>query len=607
MTESSRGGNGLAHKPLADKKAGASISRRLAFGLTVAVGLVSVFTFLALYHSAIQEQEAELLRSADASRDYLVGALALPLWNFDIEAVEAICRTLLQDDRVLGLMVKDSYGADVVDIGKEAIPNGFSRTGKIFYQEELLGEVEVHFSRQFIQAAGRRLFSAYASTMLIVLLSLAILTHLLVRKFLHPPLARLNEIARPYAEGIFDSPVGVLPYAEFQPFGKVLIQLGETISAQMKERRAAEEKYRGIFENAIEGIFQSTPEGRFLNVNPSFSQIFGYASPEELIANINDIGHQLYVNPTDRDRILQDLQSRNLVQEAEVEMFCRDGGKVWVSINAHVVRDQEGVIQYFEGSLVDITKRKKYEEELRQLNEQLEQRVAERTAQLQASNRELESFCYSVSHDLRAPLRHLDGYAELLASHCQAGLDDKGVHYLNTIAASARQMGELVDALLHFSRTGRAALRKEEIDMNRVLQEALGSVQEGCDGRDIEWLIGELPTIRADYALLRQVWVNLLENSVKYTRPREIARIEVDSREEDGEIIFSVADNGVGFDMQYAANLFGVFQRLHHQKEFEGSGIGLATVQRIIDRHGGRVWAEAEPDRGARFFFSLPL
>jgi PAS domain S-box-containing protein len=471
----------------------------------------------------------------------------------------------------------------------------------------LLGEVEVHFSRQFIQAAGRRLFSVYASTMLIVLLSLAILTHLLVRKFLHPPLARLNEIARPYAEGIFDSPVGVLPYAEFQPFGKVLNQLGETISAQMKERRAAEEKYRGIFENAIEGIFQSTPEGRFLNVNPSFSQIFGYASPEELIANINDIGHQLYVNPTDRDRILQDLQSRNLVQEGEVEMFCRDGGKVCVSINAHVVCDQEGVIQYFEGSLVDITKRKKYEEELRQLNEQLEQRVAGRTAQLQASNRELESFCYSVSHDLRAPLRHLDGYAELLVSHCQAGLDDKGVHYLNTISASARQMGELVDALLQFSRTGRAALRKEEIDMNRVLQEALGSVQEGCDGRDIEWLIGELPTIRADYTLLRQVWVNLLENSVKYTRPREIARIEVDSREEDGEIIFSVADNGVGFDMQYAGNLFGVFQRLHHQKEFEGSGIGLATVQRIIDRHGGRVWAEAEPDRGARFFFSLPL
>jgi light-regulated signal transduction histidine kinase (bacteriophytochrome) len=168
-------------------------------------------------------------------------------------------------------------------------------------------------------------------------------------------------------------------------------------------------------------------------------------------------------------------------------------------------------------------------------------------------------------------------------------------------------MGMLIDDLLQFSRTGRAQLHMEEINMNRVLHEALTLVQADCAGRDIEWVISELPLVGGDFALLRQVWANLLQNAVKYTRIRERARIEVSSTQQAGEIIFRVTDNGAGFNMQYADKLFGVFHRLHSQEEFEGSGIGLATVQRIISRHSGRVWAEAEPERGARFYFTLPL
>jgi len=180
------------------------------------------------------------------------------------------------------------------------------------------------------------------------------------------------------------------------------------------------------------------------------------------------------------------------------------------------------------------------------------------------------------------------------------------VHYLDTIAGSARRMGELVDALLRFSRTGRAELRRESVEMNRVVQEALLPLQESCAGRAVEWVVAELPSVRGDRALLREVWANLLGNAVKYTRTRETARIEVSCREEGGEVVFLVADNGVGFDMRHADKLFGVFQRLHREEEFEGTGIGLATVQRIVSRHGGRVWVEAEPDKGARFYFALP-
>ena len=244
--------------------------------------------------------------------------------------------------------------------------------------------------------------------------------------------------------------------------------------------------------------------------------------------------------------------------------------------------------------------------EIHRLNADLEQRVIDRTAELQASNKELESFCYTVSHDLRAPLRHLDCFVDMLVSRCRDGLSKKGLHYVDVIAASARQMGTLIDNLLQFSRIGRVEMRREKVDMNQIFQETLASILECNSDRTIEWVIGDLPSVRGDTALLRQVWANLLENAVKYTATRENVRIDISAKMEKEEIIFMVADNGVGFDMKYVGKLFGVFQRLHHVDEFEGTGIGLATVQRIISRHGGRVWAEGELDRGAQIYFALP-
>jgi signal transduction histidine kinase/ABC-type amino acid transport substrate-binding protein len=238
--------------------------------------------------------------------------------------------------------------------------------------------------------------------------------------------------------------------------------------------------------------------------------------------------------------------------------------------------------------------------------EELEQRVAERTAQLETANKELEAFSYSVSHDLRAPLRHISGYVDLLNKRFREALPEKAEHYLNQVTDSASQMGTLIDDLLQFSRTGRQELRQADMDMNAAVQEALEKLKTDTKSRNISWSVAELPRVPGDYSLLQQVWINLLENAVKYTRYKDEARIEVGCTREPDQWVFFVRDNGVGFDMQYAHKLFGVFQRLHSPAQFEGTGIGLAHVQRIVQKHGGRVRAEGRPDEGATFYFTIP-
>jgi light-regulated signal transduction histidine kinase (bacteriophytochrome) len=220
-------------------------------------------------------------------------------------------------------------------------------------------------------------------------------------------------------------------------------------------------------------------------------------------------------------------------------------------------------------------------------------------------NRELESFSYSVSHDLRAPLRHVSGYVDLFTKNFSLALPEKGKHYLDSIADAARQMGTLIDDLLKFSRTGRSEIKMSNVDMNEMVADVVKFLSEEYPTRTIEWIVNPLPNIIGDNAMMKLVWINLLSNAVKYTKNRENTRIEIGFRDENTEFIFFVRDNGIGFDMQYAHKLFGVFQRLHSKDEFEGTGIGLANVRRIILRHGGRTWAEAELNNGAIFYFSL--
>jgi light-regulated signal transduction histidine kinase (bacteriophytochrome) len=245
--------------------------------------------------------------------------------------------------------------------------------------------------------------------------------------------------------------------------------------------------------------------------------------------------------------------------------------------------------------------------QVREARSELERRVEERVAELTSLNQELEAFSYSVSHDLRAPLRHITGFAALLAARTASGLDETGRRYLTTITGAASRMGRLIDDLLQFSRMGRAPIAKRRVPLDELVQDVQREVSAGVENRTIEWTIQPLPAVEADPSMLRLAMVNLLSNAVKYTAPRTPAHIEVGTNGNGGnETVLFVRDDGVGFDMQYAPKLFGVFQRLHGSEEFEGTGIGLANVRRIIQRHGGRVWAEAEIDRGATFYVSLP-
>ena len=256
--------------------------------------------------------------------------------------------------------------------------------------------------------------------------------------------------------------------------------------------------------------------------------------------------------------------------------------------------------------IAEIEERKKAEEEIKRLNNDLERRVAERTEQLKEANKDLESFSYSVSHDLRVPLRHISGFMELLQERVDGRLDEKGLSYMSTISRAARKMGALIDDLLSFSRMGRAALHTREVSLASLVKEAIGEMEEEVKGREIVWRIEDLPDVHGDPALLKLVIVNLVSNAVKFTRASERAEIEIGYKVEKEESVFFMRDNGVGFDREYAGKLFGVFQRLHSEHDFEGTGIGLANVRRIISRHGGRTWAEGSEGKGATFYFSLP-
>jgi len=307
---------------------------------------------------------------------------------------------------------------------------------------------------------------------------------------------------------------------------------------------------------------------------------------------------------TAKSGIQESLKSGEFKGEWRIRRHS-DGEIRWLGARAKVLFDEAGRPTHMIGINTDITERKRAEEEVQKLNEQLEQRVAQRTAELEAANKELEAFTYSVSHDLRAPLRHVDGFSKLLVEQHQAELSPDAQEYVAIIRDSVLQMGILIDDLLNLARVGRKQLVMQVTGLNSLVEEVRTDLNRANPDRVIEWKVETLPFAECDPALIKQVFANLLSNAVKFTRPRKPAVIEVGAIRQDDHPVVFVRDNGVGFSMKYAPKLFGVFQRLHRAEDFEGTGVGLATVQRIIHKHGGLVWAEAELDKGATFYFTL--
>ncbi|MDH5824642.1 ATP-binding protein [Luteimonas sp. RD2P54] len=397
--------------------------------------------------------------------------------------------------------------------------------------------------------------------------------------------------------------------AQLVLLGALLFLAGRQIASRLsaeRDARSASGRAAAVLDTVREPIVLVGNRLEVVMHNAAFAELYGVE--EDMRGQpLAELGGGAWRHEETLRR-LRDVLSRNReLWDHEQVQKTADGIERTMLINARrmPLPDSEGMVALVTAS--DVSAQKASERQIRELNRQLQGKVE----QISDVNRELEAFSYSVSHDLRAPLRHIAGFGDKLARHLGDSIDDKGSHYLGVIVDSAKRMSSLIDDLLVYSRLGRSALRLQLVDMQSLVAETR-SMLDANNAADtpqhrIVWKVGDLPVVVGDENMLRQVWLNLLGNAVKYSRHSEPAQIEVScSPSDDGGQHFRIADNGAGFDMKYAGKLFGVFQRLHAASEFQGTGIGLASVRRVIGRHGGRVWAEAEPGNGATFHFILP-
>ncbi len=378
-------------------------------------------------------------------------------------------------------------------------------------------------------------------------------------------------------------------------------ELREANSRAEQAMREREALYRTLYDASTDAILITNRNGRIIDLNPAAEALFGYGRDETQELFERD----LHADPEQADALLEEIKKTGSVQDYKGRLRNISGRKLDCLASWSTRRGVDGALLGRRGIIRDITEKKRAEEEIRKLNEELEQRVIERTAQLEAANKELEAFSYSISHDLRAPLRAIDGFSQALLENHAEQVDDEGKDHLRRVRSAAQRMGALIDGLLDLSLLTRADLLRGKVDLSELAQKILSELEKREPERQVESLVEDGIVVDGDAILLRNVLENLLGNAWKFTRERTPARIEFGIEEQDGRRVYFVRDNGAGFDMAHADKLFGPFQRLHAATKFPGTGVGLASAQRIIHRHGGQIWAEAEVDQGATFYFTL--
>jgi PAS domain S-box-containing protein len=472
------------------------------------------------------------------------------------------------------------------------------------YGSDISRIIELNYTDQPIRQALASSVTFYLSLGAIALFLCALLAYLTIRN-LTRPITRMVTDVDLIAAGDLDHPIS-------PPLGEELIRLEESVSSMVSrlksmiiELRESEEDYRTLVQSANSIILRFDTSGNVTFINNYALKFFGY--PEAEIMGKNLVGTIVpEKESTGKDlRVkMQDLLIHPIQYEvSENENTKKDGTRVWISWTNTPLYDPEGKLVEMLSIGNDITRLKQVEKEISELNNELEQRVADRTRQLVEVNRNLESFTYSVSHDLRAPLRAISGYSSILLQDLP-GIPENDRRYLELLRQNAHEMGRLIDDLLSFSKLGQRSLQKTTIYPASHIREILQELRSDPDTERVEFVIGDLPPCHGDPTLFKQVFTNLLSNAIKFTRTREHPKVETGFVDMEGRQVYFIRDNGIGFDMKYADKIFGVFQRLHDAGEYEGTGVGLAIVYRIIELHGGSIWVESTPGKGTTFYFT---
>lgn len=388
----------------------------------------------------------------------------------------------------------------------------------------------------------------------------------------------------------------------------IVIFAGRVQKQSESALKESEQRWQFALEGAGDGVWDLNLQSNKMYYSPKWKEMLGY-SDNEITCSLNEWKQKIH--PGDYKIVKEELRNllagNSRILDSEHRLLCKNGQYKWIHATGKVmVLSNEGKPQRIIGTQRDITKRKQTEEEIIKLNNELEQRVIKRTEELQNAVKELEGFSYSVSHDLRAPLRAINGFLNILEEDHFENIDEEGKRLMKIIENNSRKMGQLIDDLLAFSRIGRADLQKVKIDMNPLIESIYKDFTNPILQETYTFIVNQLPKVEVDPVLMHQAWANLISNAIKFTSKMENPTIEIGYTENETFYEFYIKDNGVGFEMEYANKLFGVFERLHNYKEYEGTGVGLAITNRIIARHGGKIWAKSEIDKGATFYFSIP-
>lgn len=521
---------------------------------------------------------------------------------------QGVVYVLVLDDRnrvaaQAGVAEPGKLPPPVVEIGNALDQPVLHLQRPISFAGQTLGSLRFGLSTEIITSARSSLVKQG-----IVIASLEVfLTFLLLSLlgyWLTKNLSHLIAGSQAIAEGRYDQPVLARGDDEIAQLGRNFNRMAEAVQLKMQELHNNEMEYRALFEQAAVGIGHiRVSDHRWMRVNRRLAEILGYPDGQLLESGYQAIFQERDLAAVERSRLKLDSGERQMF-EADMQLVQARGELVWTRLTVSLLRDEQGRPQYYIMVVQDERERKRAEAELDHYHVHLEDLVAQRTTALAAANRELEAFSYSVSHDLKAPLRSIDGFSQILVEDYQSALDDTGRDYLARIRRSVQHMGRLTDALLALAKVSRVGFNPEEFNFSEMAQTIAEDIQLANPGKLVKLTIQPGMTLLGDASLMRTAMQNLLGNAWKYSGKVDQPEIEVGCHNVEGNLVYFVRDNGAGFNPDHANKLFGVFQRLHRAEEFEGTGIGLATVQRIINRHGGRIWAEGEVGRGAVFYFT---